>query len=916
MKNIKLLIGLVALAAAGCSGGGGDRPSAAPVIAATTDEYQKGVQQAQELLIGSQGERSQAMYQKFFANIHTKAKFYADTIVFDHPDQLWPDLPEFPGETMMPGIIRLKVMSQAYITPGPMYLNPDLLQKIRQGLDVFVTRFYPEGGTIKGGWYEWQISAPQELMMIVSNLETYLSAELKDRIVKSTRTYLPSIDVNLTVLQSPQTTANRVDLAWAMMLRGMLTKTPSEIESAKKAFFDANPDRFAAVKNAPPYSAGAYRYATVDSFRKDGSFVFHGDLPYSNGYGLDLLNRSAEMLLILNGTSFDFSPSQKDTILSEAFTQLDQAWLPWIRSGISMDATAGRAVFRGFEQDHGKGHWALEGLLKYYKLADLGSNPAVNRERKASISRFIKSFLTNEQNFYSTYGANDDAVAQHDYHVYSTRALSIKLATEIMSDGTVPYAKEPLPGTRINSETDRFVHRTNGFAFAIAGHSYRTGNFEIVGGEGSRGCYSADGMTYLHDDDLDQYMDYWVAFDANRPAGVTNDASPAADPDSCSWSANSRSRSRKGGIRWSGGVASGTEGTGVFGMDYKDWHWTTASGSSSRVESPFVEAKKSWFTFGDVILALGSNIKCNQGCDRAKLATTLDNRKLNGTATNIVTVNGATWQGQSSVSDVKSVHISGNTATSTLGIVLPTSRSVTFVKEARAGDWLDLSTRASLYMKGTQVKGTYLQTALSHSAATDNTYAYYLLPGKTAAETAAFATSPSVKILSNTPDLHAAYDQTTSTYAMNVFAAPSSAYTTASANLIRGRFTAAGNVNSPLTSTEVSQLFNAASSEQLYGVDGQIKATGGTSLMTKIVGDEVTVWVSQPSRNVMSAVLDVSSAGYKLASIVEGGAYVSLNSDGSKALVRVDLDYIGQRTLQFAWEGNGLTYKLRFKIVR
>lgn len=919
MKRIGYLIGVAALATAGCSGGG-DRPSAAiappPPTATATDHFQKGIQQTQELLIGTQGERGQAMYQQFFGTIHAQAKQYAATMVSDHPAQLWPDLAEIPGESMMPTMIRLRVMSQAYITPGPMYLNSDLLQKVRQGLEIFITRFYPAGGKVTGNWYEWQISAPQELMTIVTNLDSYLSAELKSRIVTSTRTYLPSIEVNLTVPQSPQTTANRVDLAWAMLVRGFVSKNADDIEAAKQAFFDAKPDRFAAVKSAPPYSAGAFRLATVDSFRKDGSFVFHGDLPYSNGYGLDLLNRAPEMLLMLNGTSFDFSPAQKDQILSEAFTQLNQAWLPWIRDGIGMDATAGRAIFRGWEQNHGKGHWALEGLLKFYRLADLSTDSALNQQRKRSIAQFIKSFIANEQTYYASYGANDDAVAQHNYHTYATRALSIKLASEIMSDASVQYVKEALPGTRINAETDRFLHRTNEFAFAVAGHSYRTGNFEIVGGEGARGCYSADGMTYLHDGDLDQYMNYWVAFDADRPAGVTNDASSPVDQDNCSWSANARARVRKSGIRWSGGIAAGAEGMGVFGMDYKDWHWTTAAGSTRRVESPFVEAKKSWFAFGDVILALGSDIKCNQGCNPAKLATTVDNRKLNGAGSNLVLVNGNAWQGQASVTDVRTVHISGNVESSTLGIVLPTAAPVNITKEARSGDWMTLSNRAALYMKGTEVKGNFLQTALPHGAAAGNSYAYYLLPGKTSGETTAFAARPSVSVLSNTAELHAVFDQYSGVYAMNVFATPSAAFTAASSNLVRGRFTTAGNVNLPLSRSEADQLLATAVSERLYGINGQVKSTGGVSLMSKLVGDELTVWVSQPTRNVMSAVLDVTSTGYKLNGILEGNNHVHVNSDGSRAVIRTDLDYIGQSSLQFAWEGDGLTYKLRFRITK
>lgn len=921
MKNIFLtsaVVTVMGLVVAACSGGG-DRPSAAApldAVAQNGDDYRKGVLATQELLIGAQGERSQGLYQPFFHAIHSDAAAYAAALMFDKPNQLWPDLPQFPdAKAVMYSAQRLRTMAQAYVTPGPLYLNETLLQKIRQGLDVLITRYYHEGVAITA-WYEYQIAGPQELMSIISILDTYLSPDLKDRMVRSSRHYLASIEVNQTQPTSPQTSSNRVDLAWAMLVRGFVTRNDVDINGAKQVFFDSGKDRFAAVKGALPYASGAFRLSSVDGIRSDGGYVFHGDIPYANGYGLDLLNRAPEMLLLLNGTSFDFPAAQKDAILGEAFQQLSTTWLPWLRDGVGFDSLAGRAIFRGFEQDHGKGHWALEGLTKFYKLADLGSDAAVNRQRKAMVGRFIKSFITNERNYYARYGANDDAVAQHDYRHYATRALSIKVANDIMTDGTIPYAKESLPGTYIFAESDRFVHRTGIYAFAVSGHSYRTGNFEIIAGEGAKACYSADGMNYFHDDDLDQYMDYWAVYDSNRPAGVTNDASSPVNENQCSWSANAPDRIRKGGLRWAGGVAAGADGIGSYGMDYKDWHWTKAAGSNNRVETPFVEAKKSWFAFGEVILALGSDIKCNTGCDRNKLATTLDNRKLNGTASNTVLVNDSTWQGQASVSGVSFVHISGNTDTSTLGIVLPVARTVSFVKEGRNGDWLTMSERASFLMKGTVVKGNFLQTALSHADASDSSYAYILLPGKSSAQTSAYAANQTVKVLSNTPALHAAYDQATRAYAMNVFASPGKAYITASSTLLRNRFTAAGNANSPLSGGEAEQLFSAAGTEQLYGIDGQVKATGAVSLMTRLDGEELTVWVSQPSREVMSAVLDVGTTGYTLAGILEGGSHVNLDRTGRKAVVRTDLDYIGQRTLAFAWDGSGQTYKLRFKVRR
>ncbi len=910
---------LASLLAALCLNGCNDSGSTA-VDSEPKTSWQQDLKNVQELIVGREGERDSAIYKAFFARIHSDAKTYMDTIVFNQEKMLWPDYPQSGSEDYSNEMHffaqRLNVMSQAYITPGPLYLNPELWQKINQGLDAFLTRIYlsgNDGGKQVGGWYEWQIGVPQELMSLVANLDGYLGETLKRRITDSVDTYLQSID-NINGYPAPgySTGSNRVDQAWAMMVRGFVKQDKDDIVRAKKAFIDSQYNRYSSYKNVASGSPGAFRFGTIDSFRKDGSYIFHGDIPYSNGYGLDLLNRSAEMLILLHGTEFDFSATEKDTILNDAFDRLFTSYLPWLKDGIGMDATAGRAVFRGFEQNHGKGQWAIEGVLKFYQLADYGSDPIENAKRKQRVGRFVKAFLNNDFNFYSKYGADSSAVQPHDIEHYASRAISIKLAKDIMADASVPYVKEPLPGTMIFPEMDRMVHRTPTFSFALASHSYRTGNYEIVGGEGSRACFSADGMTYIYDDDLDQYMNYWVAFDADRPAGVTNDGISPHNQEECGWSSQT-GRARKDTLRWSGGVSAGSEGFGIFGMGYKDWNGVRRS-QTEHESLPHVEAKKSWFMFGDTILAMGSDIKCNAGCDWSNVETTLDNRKLRADGENQILVNGSVWQGQPSVDSVSAMHIDGNVATSQLGIVFPQPGPVDLLRENRSGDWMLLASRAAKMMDRTLVEGTFLRTSVAHSAEKDS-YAYVLLPGKTAVETDNYAAHPTLAVLGNNADYHAVLDNVRNVYAMNVFAEPSAEYVTASANIIKPAFTGNDNVNVPLNSGMAAQLLSLAESETFYGDNHYVKSTGGVSLMSRLVGDELTVWISQPTRKVMSAVIDISESGYQIAGLLEGGENAALSADGHRAVVKFDLLLVGQSGSGVVdFDAEGATYKLRFKV--
>ena len=76
---------------------------------------------------------------------------------------------------------------------------------------------------------------------------------------------------------------------------------------------------------------------------------------------------------------------------------------------------------------------------------------------------------------------------------------------KMMADTTV----RPLPTPtrhKLFAAMDRAVHTTPQFAVGLAMSSARIENYETINGENLKGWYIGDGMTYLYDNDLRQYL--------------------------------------------------------------------------------------------------------------------------------------------------------------------------------------------------------------------------------------------------------------------------------------------------------------------------------------------------------------------------------------------------------------------------
>ena len=175
-------------------------------------------------------------------------------------------------------------------------------------------------------------------------------------------------------------------------------------------------------------------------------------------------------------------------------------------------------------------------------------------------------------------------------------------------------------------------------------------------------------------------------------------------------------------------------------------------------ENTTLTAKKSWFTFPDAIVALGTGISSEED----KLTETIvENRKIRDDASNRFWIDGeeaALTSGTAEKTSMNWALLEGNDGESqNIGYYFPETTEVSVLKETRVGNWRDIN---SSIKEGSEndreLEKQYVSLAVEHGAAPKNeTYEYVILPGKTAEEMETFAKQPEIEVLANTPSVQA-----------------------------------------------------------------------------------------------------------------------------------------------------------------
>lgn len=439
-----------------------------------------------------------------------------------------------------------------------------------------------------------------------------------------------------------------------------------------------------------------------DGFYKDGSFIQHTKYAYTGGYGKNMLKDTANMMYLLAGSTWEVTSPDKVNVYKWAY----DAFEPLIYKGAMMDMVRGRNISRNYAEDHTAGHDAMIAFIRLSQFA-----PASDA---LAFKRMVKYWI--------------QADTYRSFYL-DVPLETVALAKGIMNDSSISSRGELIRHKQYPS-MDRTVHLRPGFGFGISMYSNRIYNFELGNDENKKGWHTGDGMTYLYNNDLSQFSEgYWPTVDSFRLPGTTVNANSGA------------SSGKLSTMSWVGGA----EHQNLYG----------ATGMEFNAHSKTLTAKKSWFMFDDEIVALGAGITSTDGL---VVESIVENRKLNSSGNNALTVNGVakstalTWS--ETMSGINTIHLAGNVAGSDIGYYFPTAASLKGKREARTGTWYSINARPVTPTES--ITNNYLTFWFDHGTnPTNGSYSYVILPGKSTSQLTAYASNPNVTILENSGDVQA-----------------------------------------------------------------------------------------------------------------------------------------------------------------
>ena len=452
----------------------------------------------------------------------------------------------------------------------------------------------------------------------------------------------------------------------------------------------------------------AYQTSVGQSgFFYDGSFMEHSYHAYNGGYGEGCYNAILNVVNLMEGSHWPITDPNKYNLVKWA----KDAYIPLVYKGAILDNVRGRSISEFFLTDHSVGHLVINDLARAAELANAADALLIKRQIKEWIQKDI----------YISYYPYADMV-------------SITKVKAIMNDSSITPSGDQ-QNYRQYPIMDRAVINRPGYSFGLSMNDWTCWNYESILDENLKGWHQGDGMTQLYTaNELDQYINYWQTVDSYRLPGTTAEYQTAIPHRTSSTT------------DWCGGATDG-----VYGI----------SGMYLHMSGQPLYAKKSWFMFDDEIVCLGSDISTTSG---KVVETTVENRKLNASGSNTLTVNGAAkpsglgWS--ETMTGVRSIHLQGNAANSDIGYYFPVSTTVKGLREARTGTWYDINHLNGCYTTDPYTSN-FMTLWLDHGAnPASGSYKYVILPNYTSAQTTAYRNSPEIVICKQDSNVHAVKDNT------------------------------------------------------------------------------------------------------------------------------------------------------------
>jgi chondroitin AC lyase len=264
--------------------------------------------------------------------------------------------------------------------------------------------------------------------------------------------------------------------------------------------------------------------------------------------------------------------------------------------------------------------------------------------------------------------------------------------------------------------SDFMVQRRANYYVSVRMYSDRTLDTDgLINGENRKSHHLSDGATCLMVTG-NEYFNIFPVWDWHRIPGTTvQQGTPLEEKQSAI--------SHKGKTSFVGSVSDGTYGCSAMDLETGKLH-----------------ASKAWFCFEDQIVCLGAGIDCP---DAKAVNTNLNQCLLHGP---VQTADGE-------IEGDRDLHNTTWAWHDSIGYVWRKQTAVHFKNQTQTGRWSDIGTGPEA-----PVTADVFSLWIDHGQSPKNSeYAYTLLPGSTAKQTAEQAANPQTTLISNTPALQAVW---------------------------------------------------------------------------------------------------------------------------------------------------------------
>lgn len=593
----------------------------------------------------------------------------------------------------------LVTMSMAYNLPNNKYYkSEELKEKIIYSLDWINKNAYNSEIEQYGNWWDWMIGIPARLNNVVVLMYDDLSKEQIESYMSAIQKFLPSIEPG----SKYHTGANLADVCMNKLLQGVNENNSEKIQEASEDI------------------VGVFNYVdSGDGFYKDGSYLQHGIIAYTGSYGNVLIEKISNIMFLLGNTPWSIKSENKNNIYNWVF----ESFNPIIYKGYVMDMVRGRAISRYNANGYLQAAGILEGMIKISMISD--------DENANKINSLVKKW----------------AIDSSSVIDFSTRFKSINVIgkfNEIMENENIKPLEEENNHYALNS-MDKTVHKRENFALGISRSSKRISKYEFMNKENLTSWFQGDGMTYLYNNDLNQFSgNFWATVDPYRMPGTTVDTRKRKPKEIIKGLDPGASQQNEvyyelGNASWSGG--SKLDSYGIAGMEI-----------DNKYDS--LKAKKSWFMFDDEIVALGSGISNEEDFENE---TIIENRKIKADGSNKFIVDGKekieNLNDKDKVTKAKWAYLEGNVEGADIGYYFPEGVDINLIRDEREGNWINVNSSKAEADK--IVKDNYLTMYINHGKNIKNEkYSYVLLPNKNEKMVEEYSKNPNIEIIQNDDVAH------------------------------------------------------------------------------------------------------------------------------------------------------------------